>query len=346
MANYSYRIYTGASNTAPNFTTVNAAVADAIANDRTSSGVNGRIAASSTLYIAIDGFLSLADVTINGIDTTTNSGASIVVQPYSNAWNAAVGRIGYQTSFDGLDMGGAATAFFGTSAGRQANLYVRDLVIRTASAANPIAALYGPTTGAISNYLERCFCVHEGSGGNTKGVALDAGGMIQCVVFSPGNGINLIENIGRSTANPVDQCTMIGLGTLSQLCSNLNDPLPLIRNSYIGASFTNFTNSGTWSSSCVGNATDRSSWTGPTGTLTSVALSTTNFENVTSGTEDFRAKAASTLATTGATRLSGVTTDIFGASRQTPTTIGAFEALGSGSSIAAISNYHRMMRRA
>jgi hypothetical protein len=331
MADYVYRISVSGTATGADagFTTVNAAVADAVANDRTGSGVAGRVAANSTIFFRIDGFLSLADVTINGIDTTTNSNAAIVVEDWSNPWNASTStRLGYVTSFDGIDMGGSATANFGTGGSRQANITVRDLVIRTGVGGGFVTIHFGPSTGAISNYIERCVLAHTGTGNNSRGVQLDAAGIRNCLVLLTGNGWDLVENIGRASANPIDQCTFIGLGTIDRFCNNQNDPLPLVRNTYIGASFTNFSNSGTWSSSCVGNATDRSAWTGPTGTLFSVALSTTNFENVTSSTEDFRVKAASVLATTGATRLSGITTDAYNTARQDPTTIGAHEILG------------------
>ncbi len=349
MANYTYRISASGTATGADagFTTINAAVADFVGNNRMGAGT-GIVAASSTLYFKIDGFLAI-EASVSGIDTTTNSGAAIVVEHWADAWNATAGRIGYQTSFDGLDLGGFNQAFFGTWSSRQANLTVRNLVFRwSVGGYTSGVAAAGPMTGAVSVLLENLFmCCNQGS--QAAGPTLDAANMRNCVVFFPNGGGDGVVSVGRASANAIENCTFVALAAMGRwFVYNQNDPLPLVKNSYIGLGTSSFVNSGTWSTSCTGNATDQASGaTNWTSTVTSVAVSTTNFENVTSGTEDFRVKFGSALATTGATRLASTLADVFAVSRQDPTTIGAHEALtggGGGSATGAAAHYYRQMQ--
>lgn len=331
MADYTYRISASgtASGADAGFTTVNAAVSDFTANNRMGAGT-GIVAANSTLFIKIDGFLSLGACDVYGIDTTTNGSAVIVVEAWSNPWNATVGRIGYQTSYDGIDFGGSAQANFGSSGSRQANITVRNLIITgSVSGYFPIVQAFGPTTGTASNLLQNLF-IRASNSTQAEGVQLDAADIRNCVVYVPNSGGDFVVSSGRANANIIDQCLFVCLGTMVRFVSNGNNPLPLVKNSYIRGNTSSFENSGTWSGSCVGNATDQSAWSGPSGTTFSVALNTTNFENVTDTTEDFRAKAGGALATAGAARLASTTADVFGTSRQDPTTIGVYEALGGG----------------
>lgn len=331
MADYTYRIYSGASNTAPNFTTINGAVADFKASDRTSSGTNGRIAANSTLYIKLDGFLSSGGDEISGIDTTTNSNAAIIVEAYSNAWNATARAIGYTTAYDGLDTGASGSFNIGAGGTPIANVTVRNLVLRNANNSGyaPIEC-YG-TAASVSVNVQNCF-IHSAATTAGKVALLWRANMRNCVLYAPSMAATtqFCSVVGPSSGTAlIEHCDFIMPAGSSTAFVNDGDPLPLVKNSYF-AGFTTFASSGTWSTSCVGNATDQGS--GPanwTSTLTSVALSTTNFNNVTSGTEDFRVKSGSVLKTTGATRLTGVTTDIFSVSRADPTTIGAYEYVSS-----------------
>lgn len=347
MADYTYRISASGTATGADagFTTVNAAVADFVGNDRMGAGANGRVAASSTLYFKIDGFLSLGAADVYGIDTTTNSNAAAVVEAWSNPWNATPRSIGYTTSFDGVDMGTGAQFVAGFFSSRQAKLTVRNLVIRNNLATYGAIYAAGPSDGSSHVQVINCLLVNAAST-NPRVVDADGCDLIQCWLYAPNGTTNqFIQNTGRVVAGRMDHCTCIALAGSSTFVNNQNDPLPLIKNSYVGGC-TTFSSASNFSSSCVGNATDQASWTGPTGTLTSVALSTTNFENVTNGTEDFRVKSGSVLKTTGATRLASVLTDIFGTSRADPATIGAFEySAGGGSAAGAARNFYSQLRR-
>lgn len=330
MADYTYRIFAAAGNTAPNFTTLNAAVADFKAADRTGSGTNGRVAASSTVFFKIDGFLTLAAAQISGIDTTTNSNAAIVLDSYSNAWNATARALGYTTSLDGilLGSGGSVNLDLGDSAARQAHLTCRNLVLSASVASGGAVRAWGLGDGSSNVLLDRCF-IRNNDPSAAKGIELDAGDMRNCVLYLPNaTTTNVIFSTGRTGGNKIDQSTIIALGGANFLVENNNDPNPIFRNCYIGGVFGNgYTSGGSFTSASTGNAVSTATtWTGPTGTINSVALSTANFLNVTNGSEDFRVQSGSVLKTTGATRLASPgDVDVFGTARGTPATIGAFE---------------------
>jgi hypothetical protein len=334
MADYVYRISASGTATGADagFTTLNAAVSDFTSNDRMGGGANGRVAANSTLYFRIDGFLSLAGGDVTGMDTTTNSNAAVVVDAWADPWNSAVRGIGAGiasglSAYDGIDFGNSASMNAGINSTRQAKLTVQNLVLTSSlNGYGPVEA-YGPTDGS-SNVTLKNLIIRNTHATAGKGVKIDAGNMVNCAVILPNSSTSvLIDSIGRTGGNKIDQCVVVCLGTALRLITNQNDPLPIFRNSYV-AGFTNWTDSSTWTSATTGNATDKASgWPGsPASTTYSVAVSTTNFENVTAGSEDLRVKVTSVLKTTGATELGTVGTDVFGQDRSATTTIGAFAA--------------------
>ena len=330
MADYIYRISATGIATGANagFVDVNSAVADFKANNRMAAGV-GIVAASSTLYFRIDGFLALSAADIYGIDTTTNAGAAVIVDAWANPWNVTDHALGYTAAFDGLNLGTSAALNIGQLATRAYNHTVRNLMLTNALSTYGVIQAYGATTGTNPVQINNCF-LRNTAATTPVGVLLDAAALTNCVLYLPNaTTIGAIANYGRINANTVDDCTIIVLAGTSTLVNDQNDPNPVFRNTYIGGC-TVPTSYGSLSSLCVGNATDATTLSGTTGTLTSVALSTANFLNITNGTEDFRAQSASVLKTTGAARLASVLTDVFGRSRYATTTIGAYEVISGG----------------
>lgn len=324
MADYTYRIYSGAPNVAPNFTSIGLAVADFKTVNRMGAGV-GVVAAASTLFLLVDGFLTSGGDNITGIDVSA-SGAKIIVGSWGNRWNAsAANRLGYSATYDGVNFGGSANL----NVINQAGVTIQDLVLAGSigdGSGDGVANLQG--TSASLARITRCVVRASKADGSSIGVRLDYGAIDNSLVLLTGYTLlrNAFLNVGHVTANTIDQCAVISLtGGAVRLLYSSGDPLPVIRNTYFGG-VTSWTNSGTWTSASVGNATDQASGPpGASGTLTSIALDTTNFGNVTAGSEDLRVKSGSVLNTTGAARLAGVTTDVFGTARTDPTTIGAHQ---------------------
>lgn len=326
MADYVYRISASGTATGANagFTTIAAAITDFKTTDRMGAGA-GVVAASSTLYFKIDGFLSLTSCDLYGFNVSA-SGAAIVVEGWLGPFNAIVRALGYTTGFDGIDFGPSAQMNAGLNANRQAKLTVRNLVITSSAGALGTVEAFGPTDGSSNVQLVGCV-IRNSHSGSAVGVKIDATDLINCTVITPnGSGATMLVNYGRTGGNNIDQCTMVALGgtPATWFVYNQNDPPPKVRNTYVGNVTGLLGGGGTWPGGSTGNATSLASgWV--SGTLYSVALDTTNFTNVTSGSEDLRVKSASVLATTGATRLASVLADVFGTSRADPATIGAYE---------------------
>lgn len=344
MADYTYRISVSGTATGADSgqTTLAAAIADFKANNRMGAGT-ATVAGSSTLYFKIDGFLSLGGGDLYGI-TVSASGAAIVVEAWSNPWNATARPIGPGSgadatawaAFDGMDFGGSANCNMGIPGSTQAKLTVRNLVIVNAVSGYAPLEANGPADGSSNVELSGLYLKNTAATGGF-GLRLSRANLRNSVVYVPtGTGITLIKNYGPSSGSQyIDHCVLVAGAGSSTLCDDQADPLFVIRNSYVYGCTTWRTYTTAFGASCVGNATNAASgWDSTSGTVYSVALDTNNFTNVTNTSEDFRVKAASTLATNTKTRLTSpaVTTDVFGTSRSDPTTIGAFAAEASGSS--------------
>ena len=142
------------------------------------------------------------------------------------------------------------------------------------------------------------------------------------VLFDNGAVTGTGINVG-TFADPVEieQNTVVSLGGVGTGIST-GGTGHTVRNNYSGGWASNYAGAG--ATTAAGNASSGTDAPG-TGAIQSVALSTVNFENVTSGTADLRVKAASVLKTIGAARLATILTDAYGTSRADPATVGAYE---------------------
>lgn len=345
MANYTYHISSGASNVAPNFTTLNAALADFAANDRTSSGTLKRVAASSTLTFLFSGMLTLAESDItstNVIDATTNAGAAVVFDAESNPFNAlgnAGSPLGHGngsfSSFDGINYGGFDRLVI-TSGG---NFTIRNLVLQGSNNSGYAMLSITGTSGTQTATVRNCF-FYNTSTGTCSAIEIRFTNVYNCIFYMAGtaatatSGIAVIGDAGSPCV--IEQCTVINTNAVGNAIFNENDPLPIVKNNYFGgfALLTNYEIGG-WPSGCAGNFTSNA--TGGDSSIThSVALSTSTgayFTNITPGSEDLTIGSSSVLKTAGTKLASPADIDIYGRNRGSPTSIGAFDANVSASPV-------------
>lgn len=176
--------------------------------------------------------------------------------------------------------------------------------------------------GAGANTLLQNFVAYDlGSlGSGSQGVYL-WGGDIKCY-----NGV--IAHLGSATA--------VGLRHLYNS--------PVVKNVTVSGFTTDY--SGSVSASSSNNATDLASFGGTNfgGSGQTSITASSEFENVTAGTEDFRLKSTSPKLKDNGTATSVPATDFFGQARVGNTDIGAHELQGGGASIVPLlMNRRRMM---
>lgn len=332
MADYTYRIHAAGTNSGFSWTSLQDAW-DNFKNNNIAGGGTGVLPAASNLYFQIDGYLDFSNVTmtLQGITCSNNTTSLIYVESYSNAWNSAAREIRKYTSYDGFQCNGG---YVNLSGATQGNVTFRNFVIN--GGASSTATMH---INAVSSSQP---CTIDGvlvvlSHGRTGMTGINAGYDVtvkNTVVLVYGTDpVTPTGIFGGNSTVYVDNCTVICLDSISGSVGiqGHGGAGLRVRNTYVGGFATDYT--GTFAASGhVGNASSGTATPENNTGLESIALSTTNFENVTTSTEDLRVKSTSALATTGAARLATVLTDVFGVSRQDPTTVGAFEALAGGGS--------------
>ena len=165
MADLTYTVSSGGTNSGTSWTTINGAWNDVKNNNRMGAGA-GVIPASSTFYIKISGNFA-TDATLFGLDVTA-SGAAINIGANTNAWNASTANAaGKSTSFDGFNMGSSDT--FGLYSS-QGGVTIQDIVIVGAiNGSVAIVDIGGNATYPVT--VKNCIIVGTATG---KVVALKA----------------------------------------------------------------------------------------------------------------------------------------------------------------------------
>lgn len=323
MADYTYFIYDGAPNTAPNFSSWGALRNDFAAQNRMGAGTG--VIGAGVLYIKVRGHVTAGGNFnfVGAAGITVGSGGSCIIEPDTNPWDAsATTAAGFSSSFDSVTFGGDEGITCDLN-----NVTVRRLMLSFQRTGDEGLTFTQPTAG-MTQLVEDC--VLQQTLNNAVGVLNLQGAAVarNCVINQRStNASAWAVNLDRrhSTDPTVEQCTVISNSANSNGFrdrTGSGSTLTNVRNTYSGGATTPF--GGLSAGSATGLA---SSTTGTPGTsaINSVAVSTTNFESVT-GAGDWRSKAASVLTTTGAARLASTLLDAYGRSRSTTTTIGMFAA--------------------
>lgn len=331
MADLTYTIKAGTVNGTTEFNTIAAALTYFGGGDRMGAGA-GVIAAASTLYLKIQGFLDFGGATqvvaagTYSISRANDATSKLVIEAASNPWNgSASNKAGYSESYDGFKFGDAQlfSSFGGVT--------VRNLVIASQSSGTYATVdIYGGF--AAWSAIEKCVIVNNYAGATASAYGLSTWGFINArnnVIICKATSATAYGVWFRGSSDDVnfDHNTVvyIGAGSSGSIGISSSQTNKLLRNNYVGGFATQY--SGTFSASCVGNASAGTDTPENTTGLESIALSTTNFQNVTGGTEDLRSKSTSVLKTTGAARLTGVVDlDAYGQARTATTTVGAYAA--------------------
>lgn len=324
MADYTYYLYDGAPNTAPNFSSWGAIRSDFTGNNRMGAGTG--VIGSGVLYIKVRGnvtgggnfnFVAAAGVSVG-------AGGSCIIEADTNPWDASTSNAAaFSTSFDGVTFGGDEGITTDLN-----NVTIRKLLL-SHSLTGGLGVSFQQPTSSMTQAIEDC--VLQQTLNNSSGVlGLSANAIARnCVIYQRSTNSSAFAvdvNLRHSTNPTIEHCTVISNSANSQGMKDSQSSgstATNIKNTYCGGATTPW--GGLSAGSAAGNASSSTDAPG-TGAVNNIAVSTTNFENVT-GDGNWKVKSTSALATTGATRLSGLTTDAYGVNRQNPTTIGAHEAL-------------------
>lgn len=324
-------VRTGGVNSGLDWASLQLAWDDVKLNDRFGAGV-GVIAADSKFIVQVDGAVAVGNVTLTGINiTAANAGVEIISK--NNAFNAVLSAaLGTYTGKDSLNFGSTGQLLI-----QQHGIHVHDLILRAGASTYAVIESYPSTVppAGKNNRFERLIVNHY-SGGSARGFKTNGQAIIRrCLVIFDGAPTAAICVYGEGTSGVppvIEHVTMVAPGSNTATISgrfyhNNTDPPPAVKNCYAGGLGAGVwtLNIGSYDAASTGNASDEGTPPGTSG-ITSVALSTANFQNITVGSLDLRVQSASVLKTTGAARLASSLTDIYNQAALTPTTIGAHAA--------------------
>lgn len=279
------------------------------------------LAANEILEVYNDGG-AVADTAAVAVGGWTANGFTVTMRPASgqgfkdnankltNAlrWNASNGAaftnsIGYTTAY----------AFTG------ANLTVEDLQFRSTAASTS-----GCIQGRTSSVINRC-------------IIQSAGGYVMPQTHACTVNDSLLMNVSGGGVQVsgdsliVSNCTIASIGGAGIGIQQSYTPSipPLVKNTVVYNMTTDY--HGTSTTGTTNNATSKASFGGTGfGTSGQTSVTSADFENVSSGTEDFRIAAGSTkLINTGASSV-GSGADVVNTTRTGTRDIGAWESAGGG----------------
>ena len=308
----------------PEYATVGAALADFLANDRMGAGV-GVVAASSTLYLRVEGFLSaLAGFTFSASINTSASGAAVVLESISNSWaGAPVNVMEYGTGFDGLSFNSFEQILVLAN-----KVTIRSLVIEGGFSGNFGVVETQQGSAAMTQTIERCIIKQRADQPFASCIRAQANTIVRnCLLVSGVTTANTARAMDcylrHSTSPTVEHCTIIGGASSGTGGAGISDndgtgAQPTVKNTYVGGFATNYGGL-TYNAGSAGNASSSTDAPGSSPN-NSVAQSATNFVSV-SGAGDYRP----TTSMPRAVRLASALTDAYGTSRADPASIGAGE---------------------
>lgn len=324
MADFTYTLRSDASGH-PAYTTWHGIRNDFAANNRMGAGTG--VIGSGVLYIKVRGSNTGAGNAnfVTAVGITVSSGGSMVIEADTNPWNASSATAaGYSTSFDSCTFANDEGLFCNFPC----NITVRNLMFSFNLSAN--AGLWIVQPSASLTTLWENLVLEQTQNAASWAASAESGVTMRNCVFlsrSTNSGAAALScNIRHSVSPTIEQCTLVtnSASTNAITDSGATGAQPTLKNSYVGGASTPFGGL-TYNAASVGNATSAASGAPGSGAIYNVAVSTTNFENVTSA-GDWRSKAASVLTTTGCTELGSTPTDAYGRARETTTTIGMFKA--------------------
>lgn len=270
-------------------------------------------------FSSASSLLTISGTTVDAtryVELTTDTGASFVdnasVRTNALRYNEANGAA--------IRMTGAWTSAINVN---QSYTRISKIQVNTTSNTSyPFAC--GVSGGVSSCDINQCIFEGYSNGGV---ISLSGGHSLRnsLVVQKRATSAQYIAQLNSSNTY---NCTFVSLVSTATNGFYAQYGTGTIKNCYIGGATTLRTGSTTetYTNNATSIASPPAGWTG------SVALSTANFENVTSGTHDLRLKAGSALIDAGATESTYAPNDISGTARSGTWDIGAWE-VSSGSAL-------------